>query len=108
MPRFRVIHRCSGETWEVEAKSAEDALMVVGWPASVGEIWMLRRGPYAPITPPQVAVQLIPPDPGNTQVCPDCNVTMVEVKGRDYWWRCPSCDRWYHELENEMYDAGEI
>ena len=37
MPRYRVIHRETGETWEVEASFAEDARQVVGWPALSSE-----------------------------------------------------------------------
>lgn len=108
MPRFRVIHQLSGETWEVEADSAEEAYRVVGWPADVGKIFTIRRGPFATIPRPKVAVQLLPPQPGSAHICPVCNVTMVEVADRDFWWQCPSCNRWYHELENELYEDGEI
>jgi hypothetical protein len=103
MPRFRVIHKISGEEWEVEATCLEDARKAVGWPMGVCRILMIRRGPFAEILPPKVAVQLSPPHPGSVHVCPDCNVTMIEKDSQDFWWQCPSCDQLYHEWENKFY-----
>ena len=108
MPRFRVIHRSTGETWEVEASCADDARKMVGWPIVICRTFILERGPYANITPPKVAVQLIPPNSGSVHICPDCTVTMLETPDRDYWWQCPSCDQMYHELENKFFKEGEI
>jgi hypothetical protein len=108
MARFRVIHQASCEEWEVEAENGEKARRVVGWPESLCRVLELRRGPYAAIVPPKVAAQIYPPIPGSTQVCPDCNITMMEEPGRDFWWRCPSCDLLYHEWDNKIFRAGEI
>jgi hypothetical protein len=108
VPRFRVIHRYSNETWEVEANCIEDANKVVGWPFDVCRILRIIRGPIAEITPPKVAVQILPPKPGSIHICSYCNFTMVEVKDQDFWWQCPSCDRLYHEWENKFYEDGEI
>jgi hypothetical protein len=91
MPRFRVIHKISGEEWEVEATCLEDARKAVGWPMGVCRILMIRRGPFAEILPPKVAVQLSPPHPGS------------EKDSQDFWWQCPSCDQLYHEWENKFY-----
>jgi hypothetical protein len=103
MPRFRVIHLSSGEEWEVEAGNQVDALNSVGWTAEVCQVFQLERGPYAVIDPPKIAVQTVPPIPGRVHICPDCNVTLVEKKGDDFWLRCPSCDLLYHEWENKIY-----
>jgi len=108
MPRFRVIHRFSGETWEVETSCPEDARRVLGWSEEISRVLRLRRGPFADINPPKVAVQLIPPNPGSVHICPVCNVTMLEKTDQEFWWQCPSCDRLYHEWENMLYEAGEI
>ena len=108
MPRFRVIHKISKETWEVDSSSIEEASKVVGWPNDVCRILGLMRGPYAEIIPPRIAVQVTPPNRGSCVICPYCNFTMVEVKEKDFWWRCSSCDRLYHEWDNEFYDDMEI
>jgi len=108
MPRFRVIHRFSGETWEVEATCAENARQSVGWSVDVCRILMLVRPPYAEIIPPKVAIQITPPVSGSYQICPVCFVTMIERTDYEFWWQCPSCDRLYHEWENKFYEAGEI
>lgn len=108
MPRYRVIHTSSCEEWEVDAENMRGARRVVGWPEEVSRVILLRRGPYAEIVPPKVAVQIHPPFPGSVHICPDCNVTMVEKGGEDFWWRCPSCDLLYHEWDNKIFRAGEI
>lgn len=108
MSRFRVIHTYSCEEWEVEAENNQVARKVIGWPAEVCQVYLLRRGPYAKISPPQVAVQLSPPVCGRYQICPDCNVTLVEKVGEDFWWQCPSCDLVYHEWENKIFRSNDI
>ncbi len=108
MARFRVIHKFSCEEWEVESENHQEARQVVGWPETVCQVFLLLRGPYAEIPAPKVAVQLSPPLPGSFQICPDCNVTMIEKNGEDFWWRCPSCDLVYHEWENKIFRSGEI
>jgi len=79
MPRYRVVHRQTGETWEVEASHPEDARQVVGWPVGV------------------------------CTVSPDCKVSMIETIGQgEFWWQCPSCDLFYQEWENRYYKADEL
>ncbi len=108
MPRYRVIHRTSGEEWEVEAPFAENARLVVGWPMGLCRIVLLRDGPFANIVPPKVAVQISQPKTGRVHICPDCKVTMLEKIGEEFWWECPSCNQLYHEWENKLYSNDEI
>jgi len=108
MPRFRIIHRLSGEEWEVEAETPETAREVVGWPTEVCRVLLLQRGPFAEILPPKVAAQIFPPNPGSMPICPMCIVTMIEKEGSDLWWFCPSCDQLYHEWENKFYLNDEV
>jgi len=109
MPRFRVVHRQTGETWGVEASLPEVARDVVGWPMGVCEITLLREGPFAEIIPPKIAKQVVPPNPGSSHICPDCEVSMLESTGQgEFWWQCPSCDLLYQEWENRFYKADEL
>ena len=108
MPRFRLIHKSSCEEWEVEAEDRLVARKVVGWPEEVCRVYQLERGPYAVINPPKVAVQIVPPLPGRVHICPDCNFTMIEKAGDDFWWQCPSCDLLYHEWENKILRNEDI
>jgi hypothetical protein len=109
MPRYRVIHHQTGETWEVEASFAEDARQVVGWQAGVCEVTLLQQGPFAEIEPPQIAKQVKPPNPQSSHVCPDCKVSLLEAEGQgEFWWQCPSCDLLYQEWENRYYKADEL
>jgi hypothetical protein len=109
MPRYRVIHRHTGETWEVEASFAEDARQVVGWPMGVCKVFLLREGPFAEIVPPQIAKQISPPNPGSSHICPDCKVSMLEATHQgEFWWQCPSCDLLYQEWENRFYQPDEL
>jgi hypothetical protein len=109
MPRYRVIHHHTGETWEVETASAEDAREVVGWPMGVCKVFLLRKGPFAEIVSPQIAKQIIPPNPGSSHICPDCKVSMLEASHQgEFWWQCPSCDLLYQEWENRYYRADEL
>ena len=108
MPRYRVVHLDTGETWEVEAPFADDARRVVGWRIGACQITLLRNGPFAEIPHPKIAAQLLPPQPGHGHICPDCNVTLVEKPASEYWWYCPSCDLSYHEWENRFYRDDEL
>ncbi len=53
MPRFRVIHRQAGETWEVEASYAENARQVIGWPLGICSIQLMLKAPFEEIEPPK-------------------------------------------------------
>ena len=109
MPRYRVIHRYTGETWEVEASFAEDARQVVGWPMGVCKITLLREGPFEEIVPPKIAKQISPPNPGSSPICPDCKVSMLEATHQgELWWQCSSCDLLYQEWENRFYRTDEL
>ena len=108
MSRYRVIHKISGEVWEVDAPFADDARRMVGWPMGICRILLLRIGPFAELIPPKVAVQLTPPKTGSAQICPDCHVTMVEKSGQEFWWECPSCDMIYHEWDNQSFSKDEL
>jgi hypothetical protein len=109
MARYRVIHRQTGETWEVEASFAEVARQIIGWPDSVCKVYLMKEGPYAEILPPKVAKQIRSPKPGSSHICPDCKVSMIEDSGQgELWWQCPSCDLLYHEWENRYYYSDEI
>ena len=107
--RFRVIHRQSGETWEVKASSADNARLAVGWSQKECKVISLIDGPFAEIQPPKIAKQIKPPQPGTSHICPDCKVSMLEEEGQgEFWWRCPSCDLLYHEWENKFYRSDEL
>ena len=108
MVRFRVVHNTSGETWEVETGFPENACQVVGWNADDCHVVLLPEGPFAEITPPKVAVQLIPPQPGTIPICPDCNVTMIGKDHQELWWMCPSCDLTYHEWDNQFFQGEDL
>jgi hypothetical protein len=109
MARFQVVHQVTGETWEVETASIEDARMVVGWPVDICSVIELIEGPFAKITPPQIAKQVLLPKPGSSHICPECEVSMVESDGEgEFWWRCPSCDLLYQEWENRYYKSDEL
>ena len=109
MPRYRVIHRQTGETWEVEASSAEDALQVIGWPTADCSVSLLIEGPFVEIKPPKIATQVAPPNPGSSHICPDCQVSLLEASDRgEFWWQCPSCDLLYQEWENRFYRNDEL
>jgi len=109
MPRYRVVHRHTGETWEVETSSAEAARQVVGWPIDVSKIALLTDGPFAAIEPPKIARQIAPPKPGSSHICPECNVSMLEaIDQGEFWWQCPSCDMYYQEWENRYFQADEL
>jgi hypothetical protein len=109
MPRFRVVHRDTGETWEVEASGADLAREIVGWPKDVCEAILLLKGPFASIEPPNIAKQISPPAPGSSHICPECKVSLIEasVQG-EFWWQCPSCDLLYQEWDNRYYRADEL
>ena len=109
MPRYQVVHRQTGETWEVEASYAEDARQVVGWPMDVCIVMIRHEGPFAEIIPPQIAKQVALPKPGSSHICPDCKVSMIEAAGSgEFWWQCPSCDLLYQEWENRFYKSDEL
>lgn len=109
MPRFRVEHRRTSESWEVEASNAEIARQVVGWPINICRVYQLREGPFAEIQPPQIAKQITPPRPGSSHICPECQVSMIEASGQgELWWQCPSCDLLYQEWENQYYRTDEL
>lgn len=108
MARFRVVHKTSGETWEVETGFSEDACQVVGWKVDDCRVSLLPEGPFVEIVPPKVAVQVIPPKLGFLPICPDCNVTMIEKDSQEFWWICPSCDLIYHELENQFFKEQDL
>jgi len=109
MPRYQVVHRQSGETWEVDATNAEEARQVVGWPDDVCLVMVLLEGPFAEITPPHIAKQVTLPKPGSSHICPECNVSMIEAVGLgEFWWQCPSCDLLYQEWENRFYKSDEL
>ena len=108
MPRFRVIHKSTGEEWEVEAPSSGKAREIVGWIGNSSKVLMLQRGPFADIIPPKLAIQLFPPNPGFVPICPECDITMVEKCEQELWWVCPSCHQQYHEWENKFYINGEF
>jgi hypothetical protein len=108
MPRFRVTHNSSGETWEVDTEFSDDARQVVGWKLVDCRVFLLRDGPFSEIVPPKVAVQVAPPKPGTVPICPDCNATMLEKDGQEFWWTCSSCDLVYHEWDNQFFQAGDL
>ena len=108
MPRYRVTHKISGETWEVEMPFSDDARRVVGWPVTDCWIVLMREGSYAEMPPPKVAVQIKPPEVGRAHICPDCNVTMMDKHDQEFLWQCPSCDLFYHEWENQFYKPDEL
>ncbi len=107
MSRYRVIHRDTGEIWEVEAPSADDARRVVGWALGTCRVILLPKGPYVSIQPPRVAVQVTPPIPGTGYICPDCRVTLARNENPT-WWHCPSCELLYHAGEERYYREDEL
>ena len=109
MARYRVVHQISGETWEVEASDAENARQIIGWPLGICKIQLLEQEPFTDLEPPKVAKQIIPPHPGNSHICPECAITMIENTGRgEFWWQCPACDLLYHEWENSYFKSDQI
>ncbi len=46
MPRYRVIHRVTGEAYEVEAPFAQDACGRLGWMIGDCHVRVLREGPF--------------------------------------------------------------
>ena len=109
MPHFRVVHRDTGETWEVEASDAEIAREIVGWPQGVCDVSLFLEGPFVKFESPNIAKQISPPKPGSSLICPDCKVSLIEAKIQgDFWWQCPACDLLYHEWENRFFRADEI
>jgi ribosomal protein L37AE/L43A len=109
MPRYRVVHQQTGETWEVESTNADKPREIIGWPAGDCKVKLVRQGPFAEIEPPKVAKQITPPKPGSSHICPDCTITMVENFDRgELWWQCPACDLLYHEWENQYYRADQL
>lgn len=109
MPRYRVIHNQTGETWEVEASKPADACTVIGWPMGVCRVMLKLEGPFAEITPPKIAKQITPPNPGSSHICPECQVSLLEADGQgEFWWQCPSCDLLYQEWENRYYRQGDL
>lgn len=107
MAHYRVVHRDTGEIWEVESDSADDARRLIGWAIGTCRVILLVSGPYATIAPPKVAVQIRPPIPGTGYICPDCNVTLSRAENR-LWWFCPSCELLYHSEENRFYRENEL
>jgi len=109
MPRYRVVHQQTSETWEVESSNADDAREIIGWPPGDCKIQRILKGPFAEIEAPKVAKQIAPPKPGSSHICPDCTITMVENfdKG-ELWWQCPACDMLYHEWENQYFRADQV
>jgi len=109
MPRYRVIHQHTGETWEVETSTAEKACQVVGWSLGICKGTRLKEGPFAAIIPPKIATQIAPPNPGSSHICPDCKVSLLESEAQgEFWWQCPSCDLLYQEWENRFYRSDEL
>jgi hypothetical protein len=109
MARYHIIHQISGETWEVNAASVEEARQIIGWPNKICKIKQLQPGEFANIEPPKLAKQITPPQPGNSHICPECAITMVEnTKRGEFWWQCPTCDLFYHEWENLYYQADQV
>ena len=109
MTRFLVVHQTTGETWEVEALSAEAARDVVGWPVNDCSVVELNEGPITEIVPPQIAKQVSLPKPGSSHICPECDVSMIEyVEAGEFWWQCPSCDLLYQEWENRFFKLDEL
>ena len=107
MPRYRVVHRDTGEIWEVEAQSADDARRVIGWELGTCRVILLSKEPFADIKPPKVAAQITPPIPGTAYICRDCNVTLSRSENR-LWWFCPSCGLLYHSEEKQYYREDEL
>ena len=107
MPRYRVVHRDTGEIWEVEAQSGDDARRVIGWELGTCRVILLSTGPYTVIDAPKVAAQITPPIPGTGYICRDCNVTLSRSENR-LWWFCPSCELLYHSEEKQYYSEDEL
>lgn len=107
MARYRVIHRDTGEVWEVEAASAEEARRAIGWRLGDCRVVRLEKGPFRQIEPPRVAVQITPPIPGTGYICPDCRVTLTR-SDRPEWWFCPSCELLFHAGEERYYREDEL
>lgn len=107
MPRYRIVHRETGEIWEVEADTAENARRVVGWKLGACRIILLREGPFLTFEPPKVAAQVKPPIPGTGYICPDCHVTLAQ-SDHWMWWHCPSCELLYHAVEKKYYREDEL
>lgn len=107
MPRYRVVHRDSGEIWEVDAAFADDGRRLIGWELGTCRVMLLSEGPFANIEPPRVAVQITPPIPGTAYICRDCNVTLSRSENR-LWWFCPSCELLFHSVERQFYREDEL
>lgn len=109
MPRFKVIHHQTGETWEVETHTPDEARRVVGWPEGICNVTLMKDEPFAELEPPKIAKQVTPPRPGSSHICPDCQVSLFEASSQgEFWWQCPSCDLFYHEWENRYYKTEEL
>jgi len=50
MPRYRITHRPTGATAEVEAPFAQDACQLLGWLIGDCHVRLLREGPYSDLT----------------------------------------------------------
>ena len=60
MPRFKLEHRPTGETYEIEATDVKVACAQLGWPLDDCRIWLLWQGPETDLTKPPVRIT-----PGN-------------------------------------------
>lgn len=107
MPRYQIVHRDTGETWEVEAPSAEQARLVIGWELGTCRIYLTRQDSDINLEPPKVAAQINPPTPGTGYICPVCHVTLNRSENW-LWWHCPSCDLLYHSEEKRFYHQDEL
>jgi hypothetical protein len=107
MPRYRVVHRDSGEIWEVLADSSDDARRLIGWELGTCRVMLLTEPPFATIEAPKVAVQIRPPIPGTAYICRDCNVTLSRSENR-LWWFCPSCELLFHSEEKRYYRENDL
>ena len=108
MPRYRVEHRITKETWEVEADYAEAARLAVGWRLGDCLVYLWTQEPFVVFEASRVAAQVTPPEPGMGHICLECNVTMYRDREQTLWWRCPSCELIYHELEKRYLREEEI
>ena len=108
LPRYRVIHRETGETWEVEAPFADDARRVVGWNVGTCRVILAPDETDIEFEDSRVATQVDPPVLGKSIVCPECNITMTPKPDQELWWQCPACDLQYYEWENRFYRDDEL
>ncbi|MBN1669379.1 MAG: hypothetical protein JW862_19980 [Anaerolineales bacterium] len=108
MARYRVEHKRTKEVWEVEADYAEAARLAIGWRLGDCLVYAWQQPPFAELQPPRVAVQVVPPEPGADQICPECNATMYQDREQPVWQRCPACELIYHTLEHRYLREEEL